>query len=99
MTELTVGLLGCGTVGSGVVRLLEEHAGEIEARLGARLVLGPVAVRALARDRDVVVRRLTSNPHEVTGNPNVDIVVEVMGGIEPARSLIAEALSAGKSVV
>ncbi|MGH8902791.1 MAG: homoserine dehydrogenase [Egibacteraceae bacterium] len=99
MTELTVGLLGCGIVGSGVVRLLEEHAGEIEARLGARLRLGPVAVRALARDRDVVVPRLTSDPHEVTGDPNVDIVVEVMGGIEPTRSLIAEALSAGKSVV
>lgn len=99
MKELTVGLLGCGIVGSGVVRLLGEHDGQIEARLGARLALGPVAVRTLARDRDVVVPRLTSNPHEVTGDPDVDIVVEVMGGIEPARSLIAEALSAGKSVV
>jgi homoserine dehydrogenase len=99
MRELTVGLLGCGIVGSGVVRLLSEHADAIEARLGARLVLGPVAVRTLARDRDVVVPRLTSDPHEVTGDPDVDIVVEVMGGIEPARSLITEALLAGKSVV
>jgi homoserine dehydrogenase len=99
MNELTVGLLGCGIVGSGVVRLLSEHAEEIEARLGARLVLGPVAVRTLARDRDVSVPRLTSNPHDVTSDPNVDIVVEVMGGIEPARSLITEALAAGKSVV
>jgi homoserine dehydrogenase len=99
MAELTVGLLGCGIVGSGVVRLLHEHASDIETRLGARLVLGPVAVRTLTRDRDVVVPRLTNNPHEVTEDPDVDIVVEVMGGIEPARSLITEALSAGKSVV
>ncbi|MGH8907317.1 MAG: homoserine dehydrogenase [Egibacteraceae bacterium] len=99
MAELTVGLLGCGTVGSGVVRLLDEHAAQIEARLGARLVLGPVAVRSLTKDRGVRVGWLTADPHEVTTDPTIDIVVEVMGGIEPARGLIAEALTAGKSVV
>jgi len=97
--ELTVGLLGCGTVGSGVVRLLEDHADKIEARLGARLVLGPVAVRSLTKDRGVTVAWLTEDPAEVTSDPDVDIVVEVMGGIEPAHSLITEALEAGKSVV
>lgn len=96
---LTVGLLGCGIVGSGVVRLLREHADEITGRIGARLEIGPVAVRTLSRDRDVDGLALTADPHGVTTAPDVDIVVEVMGGIEPARGLIAEALENGKSVV
>ena len=96
---LTVGLLGCGVVGSGVVRLLSEHAGEISARLGARLALGPVAVRDTSRVRDIAPARLTGDPADVVNNPEVDIVVEVMGGIEPARTLITSALENGKSVV
>ncbi|MBA2318880.1 MAG: homoserine dehydrogenase [Euzebyales bacterium] len=96
---LTVGLLGCGTVGSGVVRLLADHAEDIAARLGARLVLGPVAVRNPSRDRDVEVAHLVSDPDLVISDPDVDIVVEVMGGIEPARSLIVGALERGKPVV
>ncbi|HVM00198.1 MAG TPA: homoserine dehydrogenase [Egibacteraceae bacterium] len=96
---LTVGLLGCGIVGSGVVHLLREHADEIAGRLGARLQVGPVAVRTLSRNREVADLRLTTDPHEVTANADVDIVVEVMGGIEPARGLITEALEGGKSVV
>ena len=96
---LTVGLLGCGVVGSGVVRLIAEHAGEISARLGARLALGPVAVRDASRARDVAPERLTTDAAEVVNNPDVDIVVEVMGGIEPARALITAALENGKSVV
>ncbi|MEX0657854.1 MAG: homoserine dehydrogenase [Egibacteraceae bacterium] len=96
---LTVGLLGCGIVGSGVVRLLREHADEIAGRIGARLEVGPVAVRTLSRDRAVEGLALTADPHAVTTDPSVDIVVEVMGGIEPTRGLIAEALEAGKSVV
>ncbi|MDP8977979.1 MAG: homoserine dehydrogenase [Actinomycetota bacterium] len=97
--HVAVGLLGCGIVGSGVVGILTEHADRIAGRLGARLSLGPVAVRTGSRDRDVEVPRLTTDPREVVDDPDVDIVVEVMGGIEPARGLIAAALSAGKSVV
>jgi homoserine dehydrogenase len=96
---LPVGLLGCGTVGTGVVRLLREHADQIAARLGARLVLGPVAVRDSERHRDVPLEHVTTDPMAVVDDPDVDIVVEVMGGIEPARSLIAAALEQGKSVV
>jgi homoserine dehydrogenase len=96
---LTIGLLGCGTVGSGVVRLLNEHAEEIAGRLGARLVVGPVAVRNTALDREPRVERLTSDPMEVVEDPEVDIVVEVMGGIEPARGLISAALERGRPVV
>ncbi|MPZ88023.1 MAG: homoserine dehydrogenase [Nitriliruptorales bacterium] len=97
--ELTVGLLGCGVVGSGVVRLLREHADEIAVRLGAHLELGPVAVRDLRRTRDVDLPQITDDPRKVVADPDVDIVVEVMGGLDPARALITEALEAGKSVV
>jgi homoserine dehydrogenase len=96
---ITVGLLGCGNVGSGVVRILTDHAERIAARVGVPVHLGPVAVRNTARTRDVTPPVLTSSPHEVTTDSQIDIVVEVMGGIEPARSLIMEALEAGKSVV
>jgi len=96
---LTVGLLGCGVVGSGVVRLLHEHADEIAARVGVRLELGPVAVRDLSRSRGVDLPQLTDDPRKVVAAPEVDIVVEVTNGIEPARALVAEALEAGKSVV
>jgi homoserine dehydrogenase len=96
---ITVGLLGCGNVGSGVVRILTDHADRIAARVGVPVKLGPVAVRNTAKPRDVAPGHLTSTPHDVTTDPQVDIVVEVMGGIEPARSLIVEALEAGKSVV
>jgi homoserine dehydrogenase len=97
--RLTVGMLGCGTVGTGVARLLIDHADRIANRVGVPVTLGPVAVRNTARRREVAIDGLTSDPHAVTCDPDVDIVVEVMGGIEPARSLIVEALDAGKSVV
>jgi len=96
---LTVGLLGCGNVGSGVVRILSDHADRITARVGVPVRLGPVAVRNITATRDVTPDHLTDAPHEITTSPHVDIVVEAMGGIEPARSLIVEALEAGKSVV
>lgn len=97
--KLTIGMLGCGTVGSGVVRLLTEHADEIAARVGAPLVLGPVAVRDPDKVRDVQIGGLTRDAESVVRDPDVDIVVEVMGGIEPARTLILAAMDAGKSVV
>jgi homoserine dehydrogenase len=95
---LTVGLLGCGVVGSGVIQLLRDHADEIAGRVGARLEVGPVVVRDLARPRDVEAD-LTDDPAAVVGAAGVDIVVEVMGGIDPARELLTRALAAGQSVV
>jgi homoserine dehydrogenase len=100
--SLTVGLLGCGVVGSGVVRLLRDHAEEIAGRVGARLELGPVVVRDLARPRDLppdVAARLTDDPAAVVARDGVDVVVEVMGGVEPARALLSRALAAGQGVV
>lgn len=97
-SHLTVGLLGCGTVGTGVVRLLRDHAEEIAGRVGAPLRIGPVVVRDTARPRDVDVA-LTDDPSAVVGADEVDIVVEVMGGIDPARGYLLDALGAGQAVV
>lgn len=96
---LTVGLLGGGTVGSGVVRLLAEHAEEIAIRVGARLEVGPVVVRDLAKPRDLAAGTLTDDPAAVVDDAGVDLVVEVMGGVEPACAHITAALERGASVV
>lgn len=97
-TSLTIGLLGFGVVGSGVVRLLRDHADEIAGRVGARLLVGPVVVRDLDKQRNVDAD-LTDDPAVVVGNDDVDIVVEVMGGIDPAREWLTRALKSGQSVV
>lgn len=97
--NVIVGMLGFGVVGSGVAALLSEHADELETRVGARVRLGPVAVRDLGRDRALAGVELTTDPSVVIDHPGVSIVVEVMGGVEPARELICAALSSGKSVV
>ncbi len=96
-----VGMLGCGVVGTGVARLLEQHATLVADRAGAGIELQRVAVRDVTRKRDPAVdpTRLTGLAAEVVADPEVDVVVEVMGGIEPARSLIVEALRLGKPVV
>ena len=98
---VAVGMLGCGVVGTGVARLLADHAEQVADRSGAAIRLQRVAVRDLAKERDPVVDRswLTGQAAEVVADPQVDVVVEVMGGIEPARSLILEAFRLGKPVV
>ena len=101
MTPLVIGMLGCGTVGTGVARILRENAAEIEARLGRPLVLGPIAVRDLEIERapEIPKENLTLDADDVIHHPDVQIVVEVIGGIEPARGLILEAIESGKHVV
>ncbi|GLW24706.1 MULTISPECIES: homoserine dehydrogenase [Microbispora] len=98
---LGVALLGCGVVGSQVVRLLGEQADDLAARVGAPLRLAGVAVRRLGRKRDADVdpALLTTDAEALVTRDDVDIVVEVIGGIEPARSLILAAMARGKSVV
>jgi homoserine dehydrogenase len=98
---LKVAVLGCGSVGSQVVRLLGEQAGDLAARVGAPVELVGVAVRRLDAPRDVDVPEglLTTDAAGLVARDDVDLVVEVIGGIEPARSLILSALENGKSVV
>jgi homoserine dehydrogenase len=100
-TSLRVGLLGCGNVGGALVRLLVDDADRIATRTGLRLELAAVAVRSRSRERDAPVAEglLTSDASSVVADPTVDIVVEVIGGIEPARTLILTALKSGKPVV
>ncbi len=95
-----VALLGCGSVGSQVVRLLGEHAEDLAARIGAPVELMGVAVRRPDAPREVAVPEelLTADAQGLVTS-GVDVVVEVIGGIEPARSLILAALEAGASVV
>ncbi|HYU57439.1 MAG TPA: homoserine dehydrogenase [Actinomycetota bacterium] len=99
--SVRVGLLGCGNVGTALVRLLAEVADVIEARAGCRVEVTRVAVRSLSKDRDVPLppEALTADAASVVADPDVDVVVEVIGGIEPARSLILSAFAAGKHVV
>ncbi|MGV9667562.1 homoserine dehydrogenase [Nocardia niigatensis] len=94
-----VAVLGMGTVGTEVVRVIRDHADDLCNRVGAPVVLRGVAVRDLSKDRGVPAELLTADAESLVTRDDVDIVVEVMGGIDPARALIAAALNAGKSVV
>ncbi|BBY93061.1 homoserine dehydrogenase [Mycobacterium gallinarum] len=94
-----VAVLGYGNVGSQVVRIIEESAQDLAARIGAPLVLRGIGVRRVADDRGVPVDMLTDNIDELVSRDDVDIVVELMGPVEPARKAILSALEQGKSVV
>jgi homoserine dehydrogenase len=96
---IRVALLGCGVVGSQVVRLLDEQASDLAARIGTPLDLAGIAVRRPGRHPDVPAHLVTTDAAELVARDDVDIVVEVIGGIEPARTLLLSALESGKSVV
>jgi len=99
---IRIGQLGCGIVGSAVQRMLADNGGEIEQRTGAKIETVAIAVRSLSKERDVpkgTDALYTTDAHAVVRNPDVDIVVEVMGGIEPTRGLLLEAIEHGKHVV
>jgi homoserine dehydrogenase len=96
---LKVALLGCGTVGSAVLRLLDEQSGDLAARIGRPVEVAGIAVRRPAHHPDVPADLLTTDAEALVTREDVDLVVEVIGGIEPARTLILAAFEAGKSVV
>ena len=98
-TEITVALLGGGTVGSQVARLLGESADDLTARVGVPLRLTGVGVRDTSKARDGIDPALITGDLDTLASSGANIVVEVMGGIEPARSLILAAMAAGSSVV
>ena len=98
---MRIGLLGCGNVGAALVHLVRTQVDTVEARTGIRLEVTRVAVRNVSAQREVDIdpAMLTHDAESVVTDPDVDIVVEAIGGIEPARSLILEALKQGKPVV
>ena len=100
MRPVKLALLGCGTVGSEVVRLLHEQADDLTARIGAPLEIVGIAVRRPGRQRgDIDPALFTTDALGLVKRDDVDVVIEVVGGIEPARTWLTEALRAGKSVV
>ncbi len=100
LAKIGLGLLGCGTVGSEVARLLSRDHADLSARSGATLELVKVGVKDASKDRSSIDKSLlTTDLSSIVTDPSVSIVIEVMGGIEPARSLILQALNAKKSVV
>ena len=99
MKTVRVGLLGVGTVGQAVARALIERRDVLSRAAGTNLVLQHAAVRDLSRPRPLAREQLTGDPAEVVRASDVDLVIELLGGSEPARSLIAAALEAGKPVI
>ena len=98
---IQLGLLGCGTVGGGVLRLLSDNARYFGERVGVPLTVRRILVRDLDKERvpECDRRLLTTSPGEVIDDPAIDVVVEVMGGEEPAGTLVERAIARGKGVV
>ena len=95
-----IGLLGFGTVGTGVVRVLTDNSQLIAQRAGTAITIKKILVRDLKKKRALsTAAELTTEPAAVIGDPEIDIVVELLGGEEPARTLMLEALNRGKHVV
>ena len=101
MRKINVGIIGFGTIGSGVVKILQDNCNSIRRRLGAIIEVVKIADLDLTTDRGVKIdqKLLTKDAQEVINHPEVNVVVELIGGYEPARSLILQAINAGKPVV
>ena len=101
LKTVNIGVLGCGNVGAALIELVGSRGAEILDRTGVELRVTRVAVRSLSKERgvDLDPSVVTTDAHSVVTDPTVDLVVEAIGGIEPARELIATALKGGKPVV
>ena len=101
MKEVKVGLIGFGTVGSGVVKILQKNSKLIEKRMGAKIVLKRIADIDVKTDRGVKLRPgiLTTKADDVIKDPEIDIVMELIGGIEPAKTFILKAIQNGKHII
>ena len=101
MKSISLGLIGFGTIGTGVVKLLQENGDLIEKRLGAKLILKKIADIDIKTGRQVAVDAgvLTTRAMDIVEDPEIDIVVELMGGYEPARTFVMEAMRRKKHVV
>jgi homoserine dehydrogenase len=101
MREIKVGLIGFGTVGSGVVKILQKNSKLIEKRMGAKIALKRIADIDVDKDRGVKLKPgiLTRRAEEVIGDPEIDVVMELMGGIEPARTYILKGIRRRKHII
>ncbi|ACX63834.1 homoserine dehydrogenase [Paenibacillus sp. FSL H8-0457] len=101
MKPVKVGLLGLGTVGTGVVRIVEGHQEDLSSQVGSPITIERIAVKHLEKYRSVNVdqSKLTEDPWAVIRDPEIDVIVEVMGGIEQTKTYILEALERGKHIV
>ncbi len=101
MKNVKIGLIGFGTIGAGVVKILTENAEVIQQRLGASPCIGKIADLDITTERGVRVESgvLTTNVDEVLDDPEIEIVIELIGGYEPARSFVLKAIQNGKHVV
>ena len=101
MSAIRIGLLGCGTVGGGVVRLLRDNADSIATRVGVPVEIGRVLVRDPEKERvpELPKSALTIDEKDVLDDASLDVVVEVMGGVDPARKYVCQAIDSGKSIV
>ncbi len=101
MREIKVGLIGFGTVGAGVVKILQKNSKLIENRMGAKVILKRIADVDLKTDRGVRLKPgvLTRKAEEVIMDPEINIVIELIGGIEPAKTFILQAIRNRKHIV
>ena len=99
LKTISIGMLGCGVVGSQVARLLQSDEQELSERSGALLVLKKIGVRSTAAREGIDPSMITTDLQSIVSDPEINIVIEVMGGIEPARTLILEAIKNKKSVI
>lgn len=101
MKPVKVGLLGLGTVGTGVVRIVEGHQEDLSSQVGSPIVIEKVAVKSVDKKRNIEIDRskLTEDPWEVIRDPEIDVIVEVMGGVNGTKEYILEALDRGKHIV
>ncbi|QGQ47877.1 homoserine dehydrogenase [Metabacillus sediminilitoris] len=101
MKAIHVGLLGLGTVGSGVVKIIEDHQDKLMHQVGCPVKVKKVLVKNIEKNRQIHIEKeiLTTNVEDIISNPEIDVVIEVMGGVEDTRQLLIEALKAKKHVV
>jgi len=99
--QINIGILGLGVVGSGTVRVLAENAADIARKIGLPVVVTRIAVRDKTKARDVAIDSalLTDRPEEVTDDPDIDILCELIGGVEPAHGYVLRAIQNGKNIV
>src|SRR5512133_2045350 len=101
MSDIKVGLIGFGNIGAGVVRLLQENADVIRGKVGTGIVLKRIADLDITSDRGVALAPgvLTTSVNDIFDDPEISVVIELIGGYEPAKTFVLKAISAGKHIV